>query len=231
MIVTIVTFNCTLKAQQSDNHVKIAGAMKNVMLKGELYGIIDLDTISNKQHLYGFGPVEFMTGELLIIDGKSYKSSVLKDSSMNVEETYNVKAPFFGYANINNWTEHNLPDSIRTIRQLELFLDIITKSSARPFMFKLTGTVNTAQIHIVNLPAGSIVYSPDDVHKTQVNFTLINEQAEIIGFFSTEHKTIFTHHNTYLHMHLITPDRKKMGHLDDMLLKKGTVTLYLPAEL
>lgn len=72
------------------------------------------------------------------------------------------------------------------------------------------------------------VSSPDEAHQGQKNYTLYNEQSEIIGFFSTEHKAIFTHHDTYLHMHLITADRQKMGHLDDVRFKKGTMMLYLP---
>lgn len=215
-------------AQQNINEVKIVGSMKNVMWKGQLYGNINLDTISNKQHLYGLGPVEYLAGELLVIDDKSYKSTVLTDTTMKVEETYQSKAPFFGYTNIEKWTVENLPDSVQTIQQLETYLDKITKSSKRPFMFKLTGTVETATIHIVNLPKGSKVSSPDEAHKGQTNFPLTNEQVEIVGFFSTAHKAIFTHHDTYLHMHLITTDRKKMGHLGHLLLKKGTQKLYLP---
>jgi hypothetical protein len=53
-----------------------------------------------------------------------------------------------------------------------------------------------------------------------------NEDAEIIGFFSTEHKGVFTHHDSFLHMHLITKDESKMGHLDE--LKIGKMKLYLP---
>ncbi|HWR32695.1 MAG TPA: heavy metal-binding domain-containing protein, partial [Chitinophagaceae bacterium] len=64
------------------NKVKIAGAMMKVMRQGELYGTIDLDTISNKEHLYGVGPVEYLKGELMIIDGKSYKSTVGADGSI-----------------------------------------------------------------------------------------------------------------------------------------------------
>jgi acetolactate decarboxylase len=149
---------------------------------------------------------------------------------MKVEETYDIKAPFFGYANIEKWTEQNLPDSVQTNPQLEAYLDKITKSSKRPFMFKLKGIVETATIHIVNLPKGSTVSSPEEAHKGQTNFPLENEQVEILGFFSTKHKAIFTHHDTFLHMHSITADRKKMGHLDEVLFKKGTMKLYLPAE-
>ena len=228
---TILTLtNCTTKAQQTTNEVKIVGQMKNVMWKGQLYGNINLDTIAEKTNLYGLGPVEYLAGEILIIDGKSYKSTVTSDSTMKVEETYDIKAPFFGYATISKWTEQNLPDSVQTIQQFELYLDNITKSSPRPFMFKISGTVEQATIHIVNLPKGSEVSSPDEAHEGQKNYELKNEQSEIIGFFSTEHKAILTHHDTYLHMHLITKDRQKMGHLDEVLFKKGMMKLYLPTE-
>jgi len=36
-----------LTAQQTTNEVKIVGEMKNVMWKGQLYGNIKLDTITN----------------------------------------------------------------------------------------------------------------------------------------------------------------------------------------
>lgn len=227
-ILTLTSFIST--AQQTTNEVKIIGEMKNVMWKGQLYGNIKLDTISNKTNLYGLGPVEYLSGEILIIDGKAYKSTVVSDTTMKVEETYDIKAPFFGYANISRWTQQTLPDSIHTMQQLEQYLDKVTKSSPRPFMFKLSGTVEQATIHIVNLPKGSKVSSPNEAHNGQKNYELKNEQSEIIGFFSTNHKAVFTHHDTYLHMHLMTTNRQKMGHLDEVLFKKGTMKLYLPTE-
>ncbi len=228
---TILTLtNCINKAQHSTNEVKIVGEMKKVMLKGQLYGNINLDTIANKTNLYGLGPVEYLAGEIIIIDGKSYKSTVVSDKTMKIEETYDIKAPFFGYANISKWKEQFLPDSIQTIKQLEIYLDEVTKNLTRPYMFKMDGIVEQATIHIVNLPEGSKVSSPDEAHKGQVNYQVNNEQSELIGFFSTDHKAIFTHHDTYLHMHLMTNDRQKMGHLDEVLFKKGTVKLYLPTE-
>lgn len=227
MVSTIMLFaNITVMAQESCHNVTIVGAMKNVMWKGQLYGTINLDTIANKRNLYGLGPVEYLAGELLIVNGKVYKSTVITDSTMKVEETYNVKAPFFGYSNVGKWVEQVLPDSIRTIAQLEEYINETTKKLKRPFLFRLEGAIEKATIHIVNLPQGTKVSSPDDAHRGQKNYHLQNEQVEIIGFFSTEHKAIFTHHDTFLHMHLITADKSKMGHLDELRLKKGT-RLYL----
>lgn len=201
--------------------------MKNVMRKGQLYGTIDLDTISNKQHLYGLGPAEYLTGELLILDGKAYKATVAADSSMTVEETFQSKAPFFGYATINSWSEQQLPDNVQTMQELEEFLQKNVKKS-EPFFFQLKGTIEHARLHVVNLPKGSAVNSPEEAHKGKISYFLGKEDMTILGFFSTEHQSIFTHHDTYLHLHLITSDKQKMGHLDSFSLQKGSVKLYLP---
>lgn len=222
-------FAFSSKAQPVNNEVKIIGAMKNVMWKGQLAGTIHLDTITSKQHLYGLGPVEGLAGELLIMDGKSYQSTVLTPTAMKVEESFHVKAPFFGYANIAKWTEQSLPDSVQTIAQLEVFLNRTTANAKRPFLFKLVGEVKKATIHVVNLSKGTAVRSPDDAHKGQVNYSLANEPAEMLGFFSTGHKAVLTHHDTFLHIHLITANRQMMGHLDAATFQKG-MKLYLPAQ-
>jgi acetolactate decarboxylase len=210
--------------------VKIAGAMRNVMHKGELFGTINLDTINNKTHLYGLGPVEYLTGELLIADGRSFLSRAAEDGSIAMEETFKVKAPFFVYANIDKWKEIILPDSIQTIQQLETYLDLTTKKRERPFAFQVKAAVDSADIHIASLPKGTEIHSPEDDHQNQIKYTLKDENVLLIGFFSTEHQGVFTHHDSFVHIHLITQDKKKMGHLDNMILKRRTAKLYLPEE-
>lgn len=217
-----------VSAQNADNTVKVVGAMKNVMRKGQLFGTFALDTIANKQHLYGLGPVEFLTGELLIVDGKAYQSSVISANEMRVEENFKVKAPFFVYANINNWKEQRLPKSVKTLIELESYLDKLTKNSNQPFAIKLSGFVKTANIHIVNLPAGTKVSSPEDAHQGQTNYKLTNKEVEIIGFFSKQHQAIFTHHDTFIHTHLITKDKSMMGHLDEVDFDAKKMKLFLP---
>ncbi len=232
ILIALIIFNGSslIVNAQPDNEVIVVGEMKNVMWKGQLFANINLDTIANKTNLYGLGPLEYLAGEILIIDGKSYQSTVISNDKMKVEETFTIKAPFFGYANISKWEEKILPDSILTTQQLEEYINQETKQSKRPFMFKLNGKIDNAKIHIVNLPKGSKVSSPKQAHEGLINYYLTNEKVDIVGFFSTEHQTIFTHHDTYLHMHLITSDRQKMGHLDEVLFKKGEMKLYLPIE-
>lgn len=229
-LLTIGFISCNSNKRSSPNEtypdVKVVGAMKNVMWNGALGSSIDLDTISDKKGLYGLGPESFLTGELLINDGNSYLSKVTSDSTMSVQKTMDVSAPFFVYAHVTEWEESQLPESIKTMQDLENFIDEKTADFKRPFAFKLKGQVEKAIIHIVNLPEGTAVSSPDQAHQGQTNYSLKDENATIIGFFSTEHKAVFTHHDTFLHMHLITEDEKKMGHLDE--LEIGNMKLYLP---
>ncbi len=230
LALVVLSCNSTNKKTGKSNYndLLIVGAMKNVMWKGELGSSINLDSISDKQGLYGIGPESYLTGELLINNGKSYVSRVTSDSTMLVEQKFDVLAPFFVYANVNKWEEIELPQSIRTIKDVEKYIDEKTIKNKRPFAFKLIGNISKAVIHIQNLPEGTKVSSPDEAHQVQTNYVLKNEDVEVIGFFSTEHKGVFTHHDSYIHLHLITKDEQKMGHLDE--LEINAMKLYLPKE-
>ena len=223
----ILCLNALVEGQCLTGKVHITGEMRNVMWKGQLEGNIYLDTIANKSNVVGLGPIEYLGGEIIAIDGKSYKSMVMSDSSMEVVETFNMKAPFFAHANISNWSEELLDVDIQTIQQLESFLDNKKSGSSQPFKFKLAGFVKEATIHVVNLTVGTKVSSPNDAHKGQVKYQMENQEAEIVGFFSKEHKAIFTHHDTYLHMHLMTKDKQMMGHLDELSIEMGKMRLFL----
>ena len=217
----------TSHAQRKNGEVIIVGEMKNVMWKGQLHGSIFLDTIANKEHLYGFGPVEYLAGEILIVDGIAYKSTVFDDTSMMVEPTYDVEAPFFAYANIYQWKEIPLPKEVKSLPQLEAFLHAQTLSVGKPYLFKLSGKAEKAKIHVVNLPKGARVNTPDDAHLGRKFYELVNREVDIVGFFSTAHQTVFTHKDSYLHMHLLTKDKYAMGHLDELQFEQGAMKLYL----
>lgn len=233
IFVAIILIGCNSGKENKDGNdtytdVSVVGAMKDVMWNGELEGKIKLDTISNTSGLYGLGPESYLNGEILIMDGTGYVSKVISDSTMSVEKTLNTSAPFFVYAHVREWEEVDLPASVKNMRDLENFIDEKTTEAKRPFAFKLEGNAANAIIHIVNLPEGSTVSSPDEAHEGQINYSLENEDVNIVGFFSTEHKAVFTHHDTFMHMHLITKDENKMGHLDE--LEIGSMKLYLPQQ-
>lgn len=235
ILLNLILIGCNFNEKTSEetetnstSEVKIAGAMKNVMWKGELDGVIKLDSIKNKKGLYGLGPLSFMRGEILIDNGRAYISKVESDSTIIVEENFEEEAPFFVYANATEWEEVELPSGIKNLKDLERFIDKKTREQKRPFVFKLEGIPTSAVIHIQNLPEGTKVNSPADAHQGQVSYELENETVSIVGFFSTTHQGVFTHHDSFLHMHLLSEDHQKMGHLDSLTFGDEKMKLYLP---
>lgn len=218
-------------AQLSEGKVYHIGAMRNVMWKGELFGTIDLDSLKGIAGLYGVGPIEGLAGELLIADGECFQSRVVSESEMKVTASFDAKAPFFVYSVVNEWKSFDIPEEVRDMRAIELFLDSITIKASRPFVFRIEGIAESGSIHVVNLAPGSKVSNPDEAHQGQINYPLNNEAVEITGFFSTEHQAVFTHHDTFMHMHLNTPNRKKMGHIDSLRLAPGSWKLWLPMSI
>src|SRR5690606_11178184 len=68
--------------------IHIVGEMRQVMREGKLDGVIRLDTLSHRANLYGLGPMAFLKGEIMILDGIAYRSMVQPDSSMVVDTSY-----------------------------------------------------------------------------------------------------------------------------------------------
>lgn len=206
------------------------GAMKNVMHSGDVSGKIWLDSVNQQPHLYGLGPTEGLEKEILVVDGRPYVSGVTADGTMSVTEQADTKAPFFVYSYVAAWQESALPDSITNIGQVEAYLDGLVGESAKPFAFKISAVVDSAVVHIVNLQPGAKVSSPADAHKDLKQFPLADQEVDIIGFFSREHQAVFIHHDALTHMHLVTKDRQMMGHLDELALKPGSATVYMPVK-
>jgi acetolactate decarboxylase len=131
------------------------------------------------------------------------------------------------YARVTRWLPQALPDSVRSLEQLESFLGGLPIAKRNPFAFRLEGEVDSARIHVVNLAPGARVNGPEDVHRGQRDFTLKGQACRVLGFYSTRHQGIFTHHDSFLHAHLITADDALMGHLDALSFRKGGLRLFL----
>lgn len=210
--------------------VHIVGAMRETMWNGVLHANVKLDTLLQQKGLYGLGPMAGLRGEIMVLDGVPYYSQVGANQSMVVGKSAELGAPFFGYTYIKEWQSETLPAQVRDIASLEAYLKERLGASAQTF-FRLKGKVDMANIHVVNLPEGAVVRSPKEAHQGMVNYKLYAEDCEILGFFSTQHETIFTHKGNTTHMHLINEDKNMMGHLDEIAFEAGQMILLLPKEV
>lgn len=218
---------CRQESKIQQHEVFVAGAMREVMREGKLWANIKLDTLKPRAHLYGLGPSAYLNAELLIMDGKVYRAEVRSDSSMLLKEDFTSEAPFFVYTHVAAWEAHTLPDTVFDLQSLEDYLHKISRNREKAFAFKLAGKAEFSLIHLVNLPVGAEVKSMSDAHQGKIQYALEDYEVDMLGFFSTQHQGIFTHHDSFIHLHLISKDLNWMGHVDELHFHE--MQLYLPA--
>ena len=209
--------------------VRHAGALKTIM-SGNIEPVISLDSLRNKKNLYALGAVESLKGEIQIFDSEPHNSSVV-DGNINLQDSYNIKASLLVYAEVEEWEEFIITGS--TKEELEQSIFETAKSNGlnieQPFPFLLDGLVTSLDWHVIDWPEGDTVHSHEKHKQSGISGNLTNREVMIIGFYSSKHKAVFTHHTTNIHMHFKTYDNSIAGHVDD-LITHATITLKLPKQ-
>ncbi len=201
-----------LGSQLLPAQLQIAGAMRNTMFNGQLAGLVSTDTLG--RNLYGLGPLAYLAGEVLIWQDTVFVSRVQADGRMAVERPAAASLPFAGYASVSRWEEQPLPAAVRDLAGLDRFLTETYGAEGQPIFFRMEGLFDSGIIHIVNLPPGSTVRNPEEAHRGKTNYPFESLEAELLVFFSTQHRAVLTHHDTFVHLHLLSKDRQWMGHVD-----------------
>jgi alpha-acetolactate decarboxylase len=221
--------------QNTDNkviatEVKYSGALKTIM-SGSIQSVISLDSLSNKKQLYALGAVENLEGEIQIFDSKPSNSFVV-DSTLKIIDSYKLKAVLLVYAEVAEWDSYEI-SNITTKNDLEEKIFETAKSKGinieKPFPFLLEGTVSSLDWHVIKWKEGDIIHNHKKHKEAGLNGTLRNTGVEILGFYSTKHKAVFTHHTTNMHMHFKTDDNNIAGHIDDLQLDNQLI-LKLPKQ-
>ena len=204
--------------------VIVTGAMRRTMWEGQLAGLIAMDSIA-KPGMFGIGPLEHLRGEITMVDGRCFVSYVMADGSVTVEERTDGKAPFFVHTNVAQWNRVELPVQVVDLVSLDAFFTEWAATREEPFVFRLRGLVGEADIHVMDVPLGTTINGPDEAHAHQVVVHDIGNEGTLVGFYSTKHRTVFTHHDTSIHVHYIAWDHSVMGHVDALRIDPSKTLL------
>jgi acetolactate decarboxylase len=214
--------SCTKSTNTSS--IKVVGEMRDVMWKGDLKGKIATDSLNYKE-AYGLGPIEFLKGEIVVFEGLTFVSKVIDSVSHQVTKIPSVRAPFFVYSTYSDLkvVEFNLENF--TLKELEEYINSVYKDYDQPLLIRIDGLFDNIKVHSVNLTKGKKVSSPDEAHQGLTQYELNGVSGSLIGFFSRNHKAIFTHHDSFFHAHFISDDRQVLGHIDELNFNASKVTL------
>lgn len=218
----VLLYSCDNSSQTSS--IKIVGQMRDVMWKGDLKAKIATDSLSNES-TYGLGPIEFLKGEKVLFEGQTFVSKVIDSISHEVTKLPSVGAPFFVYTTNSELKGIGFPLENYSLKEIEEHINSVYKDYDQPLLIRIDGLFDNIKVHSVNLPEGKKVSSPDEAHQGLTQYDFKNISGSLIGFFSRNHKAVFTHHDSFFHAHFISDDRKVLGHIDETDFNSSKVTL------
>ncbi len=231
LYITLLVVVTLISCQSQDNklttvQVNYSGALKTIM-SGDISATISLDSLENKDHLYALGAVENLKGEIQIFDGKPSNSFVTNDS-LQISNTYDINASLLVYSQVEEWDSFQI-DEVLMKSELEAKIFELAKSNnldtQNPFPFLIEGTVSSLDWHVINWKEGDMVHNHKKHKDSGLNSKLNKTDVLILGFHSTKHKAIFTHHTTNMHMHFKTIDNSLAGHVDDVVISEVQIKL------
>jgi acetolactate decarboxylase len=208
--------------------LRFIGNQREAMMMGKRAATLDLRTLKGRPHLYGLGPLEWLSGEVTIADQRPSLTRIGPDQKVLVRESYDAGVSFFVWAEVPAWDTVPIPVGVGTFRQLEAFVGEAGRRNGltQAFPFLITGSAEKVDFHVGNstpdTPAGM-----EAALRTAVSFTLQRQQAIYVGFWSNQHHGVFTHSDQDIHVHLQTPDNKISGHVDALRFG-GEMQLALP---
>lgn len=210
--------------------VEYSGALKNIMHKSDVSAYADLNDFKGTEHFYALGAVEGLKGEILVLDGEPYISSV-HEEQLKIDNSLDYKASLLVNTSVKEWNEFDIDSEIITYEELESFISTTAGQNGidvtQPFPFLLKGRADSLSWHVINWPEGDTEHTHEKHINSGLHGTHESIELEILGFYSDSHHAIFTHHTTNMHLHFISKDKTKTGHVDGLTLGEG-MKLLLP---
>ena len=218
--------------QKTTWKVEHAGAMREMFATGNVEGKTQISEIIPQKNLYALGPLENLSGEIMVWNGKVL-TSFMENKTVKVETNPNAKAVFFVWANVEKWREISVPDTVKTYDELETFIaesaEKFNLDSAAPFPFLMKGKFQTVEWHINDYKPDGTKLTREKHDEFKYKAKTERENLEFLGFYSPSHKGVFTHHTRTTHIHATDKKRSFVGHVDDLKISEKVI-LFLPVK-
>jgi acetolactate decarboxylase len=210
--------------------VQVWGSLREIMHEGKTGSTVSLAGVP-RMHSYGVGALSGLRGEILLLDGIAFISTV-QPGGVAVKPTANEQATLLVAAAVPSWKSVPIRAAIAA-DELDERLEILARAGGMDvelaFPLLIDGQLDV-DWHVLDGAKGAPGGSHADHLRDAVTGQLVGAQATVVGFFSKYHAGVFTHMGQRTHFHVLTADRKVMGHVDRLAVRAGA-TLRLPARV
>jgi acetolactate decarboxylase len=186
-------------------------------------------------HLYGLGPLEGLRGEVSIFDSVPSIARIERDMVVTAA-SWRERACFLVWAQVPAWFERSFERATDPIpaggldslaREVVALAREAGLDPDRPLPFRVRATAVEATLHVLDKRDG-LPHNPERHEQAKVRRTLQHTGVELVGFYSRQHRGIFTPKESNVHVHLRTEDARISGHLEAIRLTPGA-RLAVPA--
>lgn len=206
------------------------GALKKMMKEGDISSKYNVAELADSSNIFGLGAFENLKGEIQIFNSLPLHSFV-HAGSIGLDSSFNIEATLMVYARVPKWHSITFSEQHTSTKRLEKFIAEKAKRQGinikKPFPFILECSPDILKWHIINWKEGDTEHSHEKHIASGLSGTLKMKKVEIIGFYSSAHKGIFTHHTSNSHMHFKSHDETIAGHVDELIINGGGI-LKLP---
>ena len=212
---------CKPKSNLKANKVVIAGSLSQIM-QDDLTAKAELSTLKDEPDVYAIGAMEGLKGEIQILGSKAlYSRKGIDGEMLEMDSTYLANAAMLVYTRVPEWQEYEIPKAILTLEQFDNWL-YSTASKAghnmdEPLPFLVHGFPRKLNWHIIDWNPSIGSHSKQNHINSGIQGVFVEEETDIIGFYSRNHKGVFTHHDSNMHMHFVLDNEKLAGHVDQVL--------------
>ncbi|MEI6519784.1 MAG: acetolactate decarboxylase [bacterium] len=208
---------CGYPQQAIDKETLYQGSTIEALLAGNYDSVDIVKNIKTKGNI-GLGTFERLDGEMIIIDGKIYR--VAKTGAVT-EEADNAGSPFYAITTFDSDVKGSL-NIDTTIIDLKKYIDGLRPRSDLPYAIRIKCKAKSIKVRSVG-PYKKPYPLLSDAIKEQATFDYTDVNGTMVGFWMPDF--LGNANAANYHLHFISDDRTKGGHVLDVVLTSAEVEL------
>ncbi|MBT9457947.1 MAG: acetolactate decarboxylase [Burkholderiaceae bacterium] len=229
LLLALATVGNPVAAAELQHH----GHFKRMMHTGDTVGQVALAELPAGRGHWGVGALAGLRGELVMLDGRLLVSRGADPSGRVSEARSGEQAVLWAGAPVEAWQDQRLEAPL-DLAQMEVVLRERVRAQGRdpalPFVFLIEGRMAALRWHVVTGEASTHVKHSGHAN-TKSGMHVFDEpgtQDLLVGIYSgSALEGVVSHPGERLHLHFVSDDRTRSGHVDALQLVAGAV-LRLP---
>lgn len=215
--------------------LRVYGSLDALSNEGRIGPTVWLSTLEADPTLVGLGSLSDLRGEVLVLGGEvwlGYPAGPNGPYARKLGDS-DETAAFLVTASVPSWRTLSLVRDIPN-DALEASVEQLARDAGldvdQPFPIVIEGTLNKLEYNVVNgrgFEAGKPIPRVVLMAAAARN-ALDSAEGVLVGFYGRHAQGKFVHPDTRLHVHVLLPEERQVGHVDHVDIPAGA-TVRLPA--